>query len=113
VSPAKARHAADQPWSPFVLVDGLLLIGVVAHWDGLLDVLGGAASRFRTHPAVLLVGLLGVVAAVTLTLNLDTPVRVFVRGGDGADGTGPSIGKEVVTPPGSARDPDRVTPLLC
>lgn len=74
VSPAKSRQAANQTWPPFVLVAGLLLIGVVANRDGLFDALGGAASRFRAHPAVLLVGLLGVVAAVTVVLNLDTSV---------------------------------------
>ena len=35
VSPSDARLATDQDWSPFVLVTGLLLIGMVANDDGL------------------------------------------------------------------------------
>ncbi len=73
-SPDKTRAAADQTWPPFVLVAGLLMIGVVAHADGLFAALADRASRLRTHPAVLLVALLGVVAAVTAVLNLDTSV---------------------------------------
>lgn len=91
MSPAKARVAADQTWPPFVLVAGLLLIGVVAQSDGLFELLGGAAGRSRSHPAVLLVGLLGVAAIVTVTLNLDTsvafmtPVLVLAARNRGAD----------------------------
>jgi arsenical pump membrane protein len=74
VSSHDARAAADQAWPPFVLVSGLLMVGVVAHRDGLFDALGTRAARLRAHPAVLLLGLLGVVAAVTIVLNLDTAV---------------------------------------
>lgn len=35
MSPSKARSAAGQVWSPFVLVTGLLLIGLIADADGL------------------------------------------------------------------------------
>ncbi len=73
-SPGRSRQAADQTWPPFVLVAGLLLIGVVAHRDGLFEALGAAAGRFRAHPGVLLASLLLVVAVVTTVLNLDTSV---------------------------------------
>lgn len=68
------RDAAGQTWPPFVLVAGLLMIGVVAHEDGLFEALGAAIARLRVRPSVLLVALLGVVAAVTAVLNLDTSV---------------------------------------
>jgi hypothetical protein len=32
--------AAEQAWPPFVLVSGLLLIGLVAHRDGLFEQTG-------------------------------------------------------------------------
>lgn len=73
-SPAHTRAAASQTWPPFVLVGGLLMIGVVAHRDGLFDALGGSVARLRAHPAALLVALLGIVAVVTTVLNLDTSV---------------------------------------
>lgn len=73
-SPDASRAAASQTWPPFALVAGLLMIGVVAHRDGMFSALAAATARFRTHPAVLLVALLGVVAAVTAVLNLDTSV---------------------------------------
>jgi arsenical pump membrane protein len=73
-SPDGTRAAASQTWPPFALVAGLLMIGVVAHRDGLFSALAAATARFRAHPAVLLVALLGVVAAVTAVLNLDTSV---------------------------------------
>jgi arsenical pump membrane protein len=73
-SPADARAAVDQTWPPFVLVAGLLMIGVVAHADGLFASLAALASRLRAHPAVLLLALLGIVAVVTAVLNLDTSV---------------------------------------
>ncbi len=73
-SPTKARQAAGQTWPPFVLVTGLLMIGVAAHRDGLFDALGSLAGRVRAHPAVRLVALLMLVATVTAVLNLDTSV---------------------------------------
>jgi arsenical pump membrane protein len=74
LSPSETRQAAAQTWQPFVLVAGLLTIGVVAHRDGLFDTLGAAVSVLRAPPTVLLVGLLMVVAGVTAVLNLDTSV---------------------------------------
>ena len=71
-----ALSAARRAWPPFVLVAGLLLVGVVAHDDGLFD---AVAVRLERRPALrrdtrLLAALLGVVAATTAVLNLDTSV---------------------------------------
>jgi arsenical pump membrane protein len=57
---APALGAAAQDWSPFVLVAGLLLIGLVADDDGLVNNLPAAsllAARTPPHPFALLVGL--------------------------------------------------------
>jgi arsenical pump membrane protein len=66
--------AAGQVWPPFVLVGGLLLIGSVAAADGLFEAIGARLARAPVSPRVLLVALLGLVAAVTAVLNLDTSV---------------------------------------
>jgi len=73
-SPTNARAAASQTWPPFALVAGLLMIGVVSHEDGLFAALAARVSRLQADPTVLLLALLGVVAAVTAVLNLDTSV---------------------------------------
>jgi arsenical pump membrane protein len=39
-SESDAQSALDQVWSPFVLVTGLLLVGLVANADGLFARLG-------------------------------------------------------------------------
>jgi arsenical pump membrane protein len=70
----RARDAADQAQGPFLLVAGLLLLGLVADGDG---VFGWASDRLlgvTTHPARLLAVALALVAAVTALLNLDTAV---------------------------------------
>ena len=66
--------AADQAWPPFVLVAGLLLIGAAAAEDGLFEATGARLAGSRLGPRGLLVTLLGLVAAVTAVLNLDTSV---------------------------------------
>jgi arsenical pump membrane protein len=63
-----------QTWPPFVLVTGLLLIGAVAAADGLFEAIGARLARARLGPRGLLLSLLGLVAAVTAVLNLDTSV---------------------------------------
>jgi Citrate transporter len=65
---------AGQAWPPFVLVAGLLLIGVVAAADGLFEAFGARLARTRLGARGLLLALLGLVAAVTAVLNLDTSV---------------------------------------
>jgi arsenical pump membrane protein len=66
--------AAGQVWPAFVLVTGLLLVGVVAEQDGLFAAAGAALARAPggTQTAYLLS--LTLVAAVTAVLNLDTSV---------------------------------------
>jgi arsenical pump membrane protein len=66
--------AARQTWPPFVLVAGLLLIGRVAHADGLFEAMGARLARARLGALPLLIALLGLVALVTAILNLDTSV---------------------------------------
>ncbi len=71
-------QAAGQAWPPFVLVAGLLLIGAVAAADGLFEAFGARLARTRLGARGLLLALLGLVAAVTAVLNLDTSV-VFLN----------------------------------
>src|SRR5262245_15940054 len=74
VVPSAARAAAGQSWPPFVLVTGLLLIGVVADHDGLFGHAGARLARLPGGGAPLFAGLMGLVAIVTVVLNLDTAV---------------------------------------
>jgi arsenical pump membrane protein len=69
-----ALHAAGQVWPAFVLVTGLLLVGVVAEADGIFAAAGAALARAPggTRSAYLLA--LALVVAVTAVLNLDTSV---------------------------------------
>jgi arsenical pump membrane protein len=71
---AGARSAADQDWPPFVLVAGLLLVGLVADDDGLFKAAGGALARTSSNGVVLYTGAVVLVASVTSVLNLDTSV---------------------------------------
>jgi arsenical pump membrane protein len=66
--------AAEQAWPPFVLVTGLLLIGLVAHRDGLFEQTGRFLQGLAGPPVVLLGACLLLVAVVTAVLNLDTAV---------------------------------------
>jgi arsenical pump membrane protein len=73
-APAKAGAAAGQDWPAFVLVTGLLLIGVVARDDGLFDQAGALVARVARSGWSLLAASALLVAVVTVTLNLDTSV---------------------------------------
>ncbi|HSZ70460.1 MAG TPA: SLC13 family permease [Solirubrobacteraceae bacterium] len=66
--------AAEQAWPPFVLVTGLLLIGLVANRDGLFEQAGRFLQGLAGPPAVLFAACLLLVAVVTAVLNLDTAV---------------------------------------
>jgi arsenical pump membrane protein len=68
------RGAVGQTWPPFVLVTGLLLIGVVAASDGLFEAVGGRLARLPGGGIALFAALMALVAAVTVVLNLDTSV---------------------------------------
>jgi arsenical pump membrane protein len=74
VRPTLARAAAAQDWSPFVLVAGLLLIGLVADQDGLFRAAGHQLARTARSGVVLFVGTAAVIGLVTSVLNLDTSV---------------------------------------
>ena len=73
-SPSPAGAAAAQDWSPFVLVSGLLLIGLVANDDGLFAAAGQRLAGVARNGATLFVGATLMVAVVTAVLNLDTSV---------------------------------------
>src|SRR5436853_395156 len=66
--------AAEQLWPPFVPVSGLILIGGVAGEEGSFEAVGARLATARIGPRGLLVALLGLVAFVTVVLNLDTAV---------------------------------------
>lgn len=69
-----AGAAATQSWPPFVLVSGLLLIGLVADDDGLFAAAGEQLARTARNGIVLFVGASALVGIVTAVLNLDTSV---------------------------------------
>jgi arsenical pump membrane protein len=69
-----ARAALTQAWPPFVLVAGLLLIGLVAGDDGLFDAAASRLVRLGGPPVLLLLACFSLVAVVTALLNLDTSV---------------------------------------
>src|SRR4051812_49652550 len=70
----RARDAADQAQGPFLLVAGLLLLGLVADGDGVFAFASTRLLAVTTHPRRLLLLALGLVAGVTAILNLDTAV---------------------------------------
>ena len=74
LDPHASRSAATQVWSPFVLVAGLLLVGLVAERDGLFRVAGFRLARMAPNGVSLFVGAAVLVAVVTAVLNLDTSV---------------------------------------
>jgi arsenical pump membrane protein len=76
-APHAARGAAAQTWTPFVLVAGLLLIGLVAERDGLFRAAGTRLARVGGHGILFFAGATLLIVVVTATLNLDTSV-VFV-----------------------------------
>jgi arsenical pump membrane protein len=74
LAPHDARAAAVQDWPPFVLVAGLLLVGLVAHDDGLFAAGGHALARVAPGGVALYGGTVVLVVGVTTLLNLDTSV---------------------------------------
>ena len=68
------RSAAAQVWPAFVLVTGLLLVGLVADQDGLFAAAGHRLAQLARHPLALFAGAAVMVAVVTAVLNLDTSV---------------------------------------
>jgi len=74
LAPHDARAAAAQDWPPFVLVSGLLLVGLVANEDGLFTAGGHALARVAPGGVALYAGTVVLVVSVTTLLNLDTSV---------------------------------------
>ena len=72
--PSDARLAAAENWSAFVLVAGLLLIGLAANDDGLFAAVGHRLARLAPGGVSLYLGATAMVALVTALLNLDTSV---------------------------------------
>jgi arsenical pump membrane protein len=66
--------AAGQVWPAFVLVTGLLLVGLVAEKDGLFAAAGAALARAPGGTQVAYLLSLALVTVVTAVLNLDTSV---------------------------------------
>jgi arsenical pump membrane protein len=90
--PAGAGAAAAQDWPPFVLVAGLLLIGLVADDDQLFATAGYWLGRAARNGFVLFAGAAVITGVVTAVLNLDTsvafltPVLVYTARSRGAAG---------------------------
>lgn len=70
----EAAAATSQSWPPFVLVSGLLLIGLVADDDGLFAAAGERLALVARNGLVLFIGAVFLVGTVTAMLNLDTSV---------------------------------------
>jgi arsenical pump membrane protein len=87
LTPQRTAAAASQVWPPFVLVAGLLLVGLVAEDDGLFRAVGYRIARVAPNGTALFAGMAVVVAGVTAILNLDTSVvfltPVFIHAGRG------------------------------
>ncbi len=74
LQPSASRSAELQVWPPFVLVAGLLLIGLVADDDGLFAAAGHRLARSARSGMVLFCGAVSMIGMVTAILNLDTSV---------------------------------------
>jgi arsenical pump membrane protein len=74
LSPSDTSAAAGQDWPPFVLVSGLLLVGLVSETDGLFLAAGQLLARRARNGVLLYGGAVILIAVVTALLNLDTSV---------------------------------------
>jgi arsenical pump membrane protein len=89
----QARSAASQVWPAFVLVAGLLLIGLAAEQDGLFAAAGRRMAARASSGLAFFGAATMAIAVVTAVLNLDTSVvfltPVFVYAGTrrGSGGT--------------------------
>jgi arsenical pump membrane protein len=77
LDPHAAISAAGQTWTPFVLVTGLLLVGLTAEGDGLFRFAGSQMAARASSDLAFGLGAALLIVVVTATLNLDTSV-VFV-----------------------------------
>ena len=74
LAPRAALNAAAQVWPAFVLVAGLLLVGLVAHQDELFAAGGHALAHLCRRGPVLFAAGCVLLVVVTSLLNLDTSV---------------------------------------
>ncbi len=74
LSPTDTGAAAGQDWPPFVLVSGLLMVGLVSETDGLFLAAGQQLARRARNGVLLYAGAVALIAVVTAVLNLDTSV---------------------------------------
>jgi len=74
LKPSAAEAAARQNWPAFVLVVGLLLIGLAANDDHLFSAAGGRLAAAAPDGWALFAGLAILIVLVTAVLNLDTSV---------------------------------------
>lgn len=72
--PGSASSAASQDWPPFVLVAGLLLVGLAAADDHLFAAAGQRLAGTAKDSRVLFAGIAALVLVVSAVLNLDTAV---------------------------------------
>ena len=97
LAPHEARAAAAQDWPPFVLVAGLLLVGLVADEDHLFAAGGHTLARLAPNGVLLYLGSAVLVVLVTTLLNLDTsvtfltPVLVYAGRGRGEGQVAPLL----------------------
>ncbi len=73
-SPDSALASAGQDYPAFVLVAGLLLVGLVADDDGLFEAAGTRLAQLAPSALTLFAGATVMIGLVTATLNLDTSV---------------------------------------
>ena len=103
-SPNFALASAGQDYPAFVLVAGLLLVGLVADDDGLFEAAGTWLARLAPSGLTLFAGATVMIGLVTATLNLDTSVafltpvlvyaaRKFPGGLREAEGAGGAAGR--------------------
>ena len=89
--PVAARSAAAQDWPPFVLVAGLLLIGLVADDDSLFAAAGHRLARSAPSGVLLFMGAVVIVGSVT---GLRAQAPGFSHGVERVRGGAPTV-----TPP--------------
>ena len=77
LSPADTRAAAGQAWPPFVLVSGLLLVGLVSEEDRLFLAAGQQLARRAPNGVLLYGGAVALIAVVTALLNIATSVALL------------------------------------
>lgn len=116
LDPAAARGAAGQDWPPFVLVAGLLLVGLVAADDGVFEAAGAALAASTRQGITLMAGATILVAAVTAVLNLDTSVAfltpVLVAAARVRAQAGGTLEADIADPPRPRRPPRPPLPPL-